>query len=278
MGKRSKKDKEERIDKLLANTGFWSRKEVRELIKEGRVLIGDEPVLEPGQRVRREDLQSLRVFHDDLRSGDEGLITNLITTGGKLYIALFKPVGYLSTTELEAEYPSFLELLANPLDRGTPRIPEKLLKTLSSAGRLDLDSRGLLIVTNDGQLIHRVTHPKWKLPKSYRVKAVKTSRANQASNLRDQLLRGVDIGGELLKAEDVKVEDHSEDQVTLQITITHGPYRGIRRALRELGYKVIDLLRFRIGPLELGDLREGYYRFLRREEVDELRRALKLSS
>ncbi len=278
MGKRPKKGKEERIDKLLANTGFWSRKEVRELIKEGRVLIGDEPVLEPEQRVRRENLQSLRVFHDDLRSEDEGLIANLISTGGKLYIALFKPVGYLSTTELEAEYPSFLELLANPLDRDTPRIPEKLLKSLSSAGRLDLDSRGLLIVTNDGQLIHRITHPKWKLPKSYRVKAVKLSRASQGSNLIDQLLRGVDIGGEFLKAEDVKVEEQSEDQVTLQITITHGPYRGIRRALKKLGYKVVDLLRFRIGPLELGDLREGYYRFLRREEVDELRRALKLSS
>ena len=266
--------KKERIDKILSSTGFWSRKKVREFIKEGRVLVGDEPVLQPSQKIPLSQLRNLRIFLEGFSLQDEfseevfkHILNNYVKRGkGEIYLILNKPIGYLSTTELEANYPSFLELLASPLNPKSPKIPQSLLKRVSPAGRLDVDSRGLLLITSDGWLIHRITSPKSNVPKVYEVKVTPDPK-EEVINL---LMKGVELSsGEVLRARSVSLLGK-----TLRITLTHGPHRGIRRALRKLGYQVIDLQRIRIGLLELGDLREGEYRLLRDEEVEELLRTL----
>jgi len=234
-----------RLDKYISKALGVSRKGAKELIRQGRVWID-------GQPVKRADFKvppNAKVSVD----GEE------VELKEKIYLMLYKPIGYLSTTEREADYPSFLELL-----------PEYEHLKPFAAGRLDVDAEGFLLVTNDGLFAHRITHPKWKVPKTYEVELEKPLGGEDI----DKLLRGeVKIDGKPVEVKDIK--PLGEKKVLL--TLTEGRYHIVKRLFKELGNKVLRLKRVAIGSVNLDpSLREGEYRELTEEELESLRRSVGL--
>ncbi|NPB06166.1 MAG: rRNA pseudouridine synthase [Aquificae bacterium] len=226
-----------RLDRFVAKALGVSRKEARKLIRDGRVTIDGKTVTDPSFSVK---------------GGVVALDGKPLETPRKVYLALFKPAGYLSTTERDGPYPSFLELLGESF-RG---------RRLFAAGRLDAPSRGLLIVTDDGQLAHAVTHPKRKVEKEYLVKLDKPFKEELTA------LRAVEVEGKPVAVKEAELVD--ED--LLRLVLTEGRYRIIRRLMKALGYEVEDLLRVRVGPVRLEGLKEGTFRPLTEEELELLKR------
>ncbi|MEO0279117.1 MAG: pseudouridine synthase, partial [candidate division WOR-3 bacterium] len=137
---------------------------------------------------------------------------------------------------------------------------------LFPVGRLDRSSEGLLILTNDGELAYRLTHPKFKVPKTYLV----TINGNIQKPQIVRLLEGIEDRGQLLRAKSVKLLKASSERSELEIILTEGKNREIRRMFNRLGFKVHRLIRTRIGPIHLGELRVGKWRFLTKSEVQAL--------
>ena len=172
---------------------------------------------------------------------------------------LNKPKGYLSTTEQNRDYPSFLELL-----------PEYEHLKPFAAGRLDVDAEGFLLITTDGELAHRITHPKWKVPKTYEVELEKPLSEEDLRKIQN---REIKVEGKPVAVE--KVEQISPNRVLL--TISEGRFHIVKRLFKELGNRVVSLKRIAIGPIELDpSLQEGEYRELTEEEVKALKKSVKL--
>ena len=234
-----------RLDKYISKAFGVSRKVAKELIRQGRVCIN-------GQRVRRADFKvptNSKVVID----GEE------LELKEKIYLMFYKPKGYLSTTERESDYPSFLELLSE----------NEHLKPFA-AGRLDVDAERFLLVTNDGLFAHRITHPRWGVSKTYEVILEKPISSEDV----DKLLRGeVQVEGKPVKAKEVKLLDKN----MVLLTLTEGKYHIVKRLFRSLGNKVLHLKRVTIGGVTLDpSLREGEYRELTEEELKKLKRLVKL--
>ncbi|RTZ59866.1 MAG: 16S rRNA pseudouridine(516) synthase [Gammaproteobacteria bacterium] len=234
-----------RLDKYISKALGVSRKVAKELIRQGRVWID-------GKVIKKADFKvspNAKVVID----GEE------LELKEKIYLMLYKPKGYLSTTEREADYPSFLDLL-----------PEYEHLKPFAAGRLDVDAEGFLLVTNDGLFAHRITHPRWGVSKTYEVVLEKPLSSEDIA----KLLRGeVKIGGKPIKVKEIKPLE--ENRVLL--TLTEGKYHIVKRLFRSLGNKVLYLKRVAIGGVTLDpSLREGEYRELTEEEVKKLKRLVKL--
>jgi len=230
----------ERLQKILARAGLGSRRSCEGLIAEGRVAVNGAVVLEPGTRA------------DPARDG--------ITVDGRriradnlVYYALNKPRGVISTTDAAAE-DAVLDLVP-PQPRVFP------------VGRLDVDSEGLMVFTNDGELANRMTHPRYGLERVYRVE-VKGAVTREAL---DKLRKGVHLAEGKTLPPGVQVLREAPEGGTLEVTVREGLNREVRRMLAAVGLKVKRLARIRLGPLALGRLRPGEFRELDPSELAELR-------
>ena len=226
-----------RLNRFLASAGLGSRRGVEEIIRTGRVKINGRVVTELATEVGSED--SVKVG------------SRVLKTEPPLTAVLFKPQGFVCSADDELGRRTIFELL-----------PQNWPRTYH-VGRLDRESEGLLLVTNDGQLALSLTHPRFKIEKEYEVRIDKPIEPAH----REKLLRGFQIIGGRAKAESVTVVSPQ----LLRIVLMQGIKRQIRLMLYELGYEVVRLCRIRIGTLKAGKLRPGDWRLLTPREFDSLR-------
>ncbi len=232
-----------RLQKVLAAAGVGSRRACEELIAAGRVKV-DGSVAELGARV---DPQTAVVEVD----GDRVTVRDDL-----VYLALNKPRGVLSAMSDDRGRRTLAEFVG---DR-----PERLFHV----GRLDNDSEGLLLLTNDGELAHRLTHPSFGVQKTY----LATVPAPVGKAVGRRLLAGVDLDDGPARADAFRVVQQHEDRAIVEIVLHEGRKHIVRRMLDEVGHPVSRLVRTRIGPVHLGGQRAGTTRPLTRAELADLHR------
>lgn len=233
----------ERLNKYLAHAGVGSRRHCDELIARGRVTVNGRAVRELGTKVEPSDA----VCVDGQPLHDEKLV----------YWLLNKPRGYLCTNFDPGGRPRAIDLV--------PHVSQRVY----TVGRLDEDSEGLLLLTNDGDLANRLTHPRFGVEKTYHVQV---AGHPDRDNL-EQLLKGVWLSEGHVRARRVRRLKSQGESSWLEIVLNEGKNREIRRMLARLGHKVMVLRRIAIGPVHLDRLRRGKARRLKVEELERLRRA-----
>lgn len=232
--------KPERLQKYMARCGVASRREAENIILDGRVKVNKKIVTELGVKV---DEDNDKVFLDG----------ELIKPEKKLYyIMLNKPKGYITTVKDEFERKTVLELVKDIDARLYP------------VGRLDYDSEGLLLLTNDGDFAYKMTHPTQHIPKKYHAIVDGVADLGHVMKLR----QGVEIDGYLTKPAKVEIADTKERTTLLKITVSEGKNRQIRRMCEAVGLPVIKLTRVSIGNVVLGNLPKGKWRHLTEAEVN----------
>ena len=238
----------ERLDKLLSSTGRWSRKEVKDLVRQGRVLAGEVPVRKPEEKF---DPQA-----DLIRVDGE-----VVDCAPFVYLMLHKPAGLLSATE-DRDQKTVLDLLPPHLRR----------RGLFPVGRLDKDTTGLLLLTDDGALAHELLSPKKHVDKVYLARVDGKTDASDTAALAAGMVLG--DGLHCLPAGLEPLGDGSSCLVTLR----EGKYHQVKRMLAARGKPVLALKRLSMGPLRLDEgLEEGAWRPLTPEETETLKRAVGLS-
>jgi 23S rRNA pseudouridine2605 synthase len=235
----------ERLQKVLAAAGLGSRRQCEELILAGRVEVGGKPATELGTRV---DPGRERIRVDGVP----------LARPKRVYYALHKPAGVVCTSRDPSGRPRAIDLV--------PAANERLF----TVGRLDLNSEGLILVTNDGELANQLTHPRYGVEKTYRVLVA----GDPSPEVVSQLRRGVRLAEGLAKVARLRVIRRYKQSALLEMVLDEGRNREIRRVLARVGHKVLRLVRIGIGPLRLGTLPSGEYRRLNRGEVNALRRAV----
>lgn len=232
------------LERVLSKAGLGSRVEARRWIAEGRVAVNG--------RVTRDPDRWIDMGRDRVRFDGEPLVTR-----ERVYVLLYKPTGYLTTYKDPGGRPTVYDLLA---DVGTFVTP---------VGRLDLDTSGLLLMTNDNQFAERVTNPESHVPKTYLVKASSLLSDEQLQQLRD----GIELAdGPTRPATVTRVRD-SAKYTHFEITLTEGRNRQVRRMVEALDARVLKLVRVKIGPIAIGKLAIGTWRMLTRAECDALNAA-----
>jgi 23S rRNA pseudouridine2605 synthase len=226
------------LERVFSKSGAGSRTDARSWIGAGRVAVNGAVVRNPDQWV-------------DLERDSVTLDGRPLRAAPKTYLLLYKPKGYLTTYRDPEHRPTVYDLLQ---DAG---------RWLSPVGRLDLDTSGLLLMTNDTAFGERIMNPDHKVPKTYQVKAATLLTDDQL----DQLRRGVVLHDGPTKPAEVRRLRDSGRRTHLEITITEGRNRQVRRMLEAVGSKVLKLVRTAIGPLSIGDLPIGKWRELSAEEV-----------
>ena len=229
----------QRVNRWLAQSGVCSRREAEGLIADGLVSIDGERVDDPGRKILPGQTLTLA---DRAEARLEGFTA-----------VLNKPVGYVSGQPEPGHTPAVRLLAPDTLVGDSPVIPDAKM-SLPPLGRLDLDSHGLLILSNDGVLAKAVIGPQSELDKEYLVRVTGAIEARKLALLR----HGLELDGRKLKPARVTVVRPQ----TLRFVLTEGRNRQIRRMCDLVGLRVVDLYRVRIGPLELGDLPEGRWRVL----------------
>lgn len=232
-----------RLQKFLAGAGVSSRRKAEDLISAGKVKVNGEVVTELGTKI------------DDAK--------DVITVSGKkiesaetIWIALHKPRGYLSTRKDPEGRPTVYDLLP------------PALHTLFYVGRLDLDSEGLLLMTNDGDTANRLLHPRYEVERVYEV----LIRGELKPDRIERLLEGVELEDGIARAENVKVLGVTRNEMRLRLTLREGKKREVRRMLWAVGHKVLRLKRLSYGPIKLDRLPEGKWRKLSEDELARLAR------
>lgn len=237
-----------RLNRFLARAGVASRRGADDLIAAGRVSVNGAIVTELGSTV---DPDADAVEFD-------GRPVTLPPTLS--YIALNKPVGYVVTLSDPQGRPTVRDLVT---DVGASVVP---------VGRLDARTEGLLILTDDGELAHRVAHPSFELDKVYAVVA----RGVLSEDSRRRLEGGIELDGRMTAPARVTVRSTTHHTTVAEIVIHEGRKRQVRRMFEAVGHPVRALKRLSIGPIELGDLRPGAWRRLSEDEAQSLRRAVGL--
>jgi len=227
------------LQKFIAASGYCSRRRAEEFIREGFVTVNGRQA-ELGMAV--DDTDEIKV--------DGELIRN---TAKKIYIALNKPIGYVCTNRSFKNEKNIFDLVASE-------------ERLFIVGRLDKDSRGLTLLTNDGDWANIMSHPRYEKEKEYEVK-IRNYEPEIANDreLSSQLLSGIDIGNGdgIVKAKKIKYLGGNK----FQIVLGEGKKRQIRRMFQVLGYEVDDLLRKRVGNIRLADLKEGEWKYFQPEKT-----------
>ncbi len=232
----------ERLQKVLARVGVGSRRACDELVRAGRVTVNGERA-ELGTRV---DPERDVVEVDGV---PVGLSTDLV------YLVLHKPVGVITSAQDTRGRTTVLELV--------PKHPR-----VFPVGRLDLDSSGVLLMTNDGEFANRVAHPRYEVRKTY----VAEVRGNVArANVRS-LARGIELDDGLVRAEHARILASTPGRAMVEIVVREGRNRLVRRMFDAVGLDVASLVRTAIGPVRLGRLKAGQWRQLKRTEILELQR------
>jgi 23S rRNA pseudouridine2605 synthase len=235
---------EERLHKILAHAGVGSRRKCEDLIASGRVSVDGQPMRELGTKI---DVNSHQISVD----GEP------IHTERPVYWLVNKPRGYLCTNHDPARRPLAIELV--------PHVSQRVY----TVGRLDEASEGLLLLTNDGDLAFRLTHPRFGAEKTYLVQVAGHPSADDLQ----RLLKGVWLSDGHVKARQAQRVKNQGESAWLRIVLNEGKNREIRRMLAKLGHKVLRLKRVAIGGVQLGNLKPGKARRLSPTELASLRRA-----
>ena len=225
------------LSKYLSVCGIASRRKSCDLIKQGKVQVNQEIVKEPGYKISSRDKV---VFAEEQVLSQE-----------KVYIMLNKPRGYICTSDDPYAPLKAIDLIKLP--------PEQSRIRLFSAGRLDKDSEGLLIFTNDGDYVEKIMHPKHEILKNYQVK----TNSEILDNVLDKLRGGIDDDNEFLKPKKII----REGKCQYKFILNEGKKREIRRMMRFAGPEIRSLKRTSLGSLLLGTLESGQWRYLTPEDI-----------
>ena len=231
-----------RINQYLASAGVTSRRKADELIEEGRVKVNGAVLTSPGYHVEDGDIVEV----------DGARIT---PSDRKVYYLLNKPAGYVTSTADKEGRPLVTEL-----------VPDEV--RVFPVGRLDLNTTGLLILTNDGDLSNKLMHPSHEFSKRYIVRAQGIVTRAEAARLE----KGIDIGGFVTSPADVHLLKHDRNSTLAEIVIHEGKNRQVRRMFKARGHPVLELCRTGLGNLEIGRLAIGQFRKLSPAEVEQLKR------
>ena len=234
---------EMRLQKFLAEAGIASRRASEELILEGRVSVDGIQVRVLGSKVDPE-ISTVEVDGEAIR---------LKKT--KTYLAFYKPRGILSTMSDPDSRPSLGDFFKDYGSR------------LFHIGRLDKDSEGLILLTNDGELTHRATHPSYGLNKKYLVEIEGTLEKSEEA----QILAGIQLEDGLAKADSLlKIRETKNESTWYEVVIHEGRYHIVRRMFEELEHPVLQLIRTNFGPIGIGELKPGRFRHLNGVEIENL--------
>ena len=240
-----------RLQKVLSQAGIASRRVAERMIIDGRVEVDGQLVTELGTRVDP-DASVIRV--DGAR---------VVLDDSLVYLALNKPRGMHSTMSDDRGRPCIGDLVEHRV-RGN--------KKLFHVGRLDADTEGLILLTNDGELAHRLMHPSFEVPKTY----LATVNGAVPRGLGKKLRAGIELDDGPVAVDDFAVVDAIPGKTLLRVTLHEGRKRIVRRMLAEVGFPVQTLVRTDIGAVSLGEQRPGSIRALRRNEIGELYKAVGL--
>jgi len=232
----------QRINRILSEAGIASRRKADEMISAGRVMLNGKILRELGAKAE---------WGKDIIKVDGKEIPG---PADKIYLMLNKPFGYVCT-------------LSDP--QGRPIVTD-LLKEISQriypVGRLDFDSMGLLLLTNDGDFSFQLTHPRYHVPRTYKI----TVQGIVTEKDIDSIQKGIELEDGFIKASSAAIIGRQGEKSLVRLTIAQGRNRIVRRMIEALGYSVVHLVRIGFGTLELGNLKVGRYRNLEPEEVNEL--------
>ncbi len=231
-----------RINKYIADAGICSRRKADELIANGNVKINGVVV---------------DVMGVDVAEGDVVEVNGRVISGdhSKVYVAVNKPLGVITSMEDDRDRATVADIVAD--------IPERLFPV----GRLDYNTTGLLLMTNDGQLTYTLTHPKHEVFKTYEARVEGVISDARLRKLRN----GVDIGGFVTSPARVRLIKQMPRYAVVEISIREGKNRQVRKMFAAVGNRVQALKRTRIGEIRLGRLKEGHYRKLTKEEIEYLK-------
>lgn len=231
-----------RLQKFLAEAGIASRRRCEDFIRAGRVRVNGQIVWQLGARV---DPLHDRIEFDGQR----------VRLESKTYVVLYKPRGYLTTADDPQGRRKVIDLVAD--------LPQRLFPV----GRLDYDAEGLLLLTNDGELAHRLTHPRFNIPKTYLV----TLDGIPRPDVLQRMATGITLEDGPTAPAHVHLQRSDNYRALVEMTIREGRNRQVRRMWAAFGFEVLRLKRTRMADLELSGLRPGQHRHLRFEEVCALR-------
>ena len=229
-----------RISKFLSRAGIASRRKSELLILEGRISVNGITVKDLSARID--------TCRDKVKFNNKE-----ITIPEKIYLALNKPPGYLSTVKDDFKRNTVMDLVKGFKDN----------VRLFPVGRLDFDSRGLILLTNDGDFALKITHPRYMVTKSYEIIL---DRLIETKDIR-AIKEGVGLEGRKIAVSEFQAGTENAGNNIVRITIHEGRKRILRKLFDFLGYKVIDLKRIKIGELSLNSLREGEYRVLDKDDI-----------
>ena len=230
-----------RLNKYIAQSGYCSRRDADVLIEAGKVRVNESVVREFGFSVGVKD----RVYINN----------QLIKPQELTYIRYYKPAGYITTMDDEKGRKTIYDILPDTV------------KNLKPVGRLDKDSTGLLIMTNDGDLLNELIHPSIRIPKVYRVCV--QGKLNQ--NHLEQMAKGIEIEpGKMAYAESMIV-DFEGKNTALQVVLYQGLNRQIRKMMDYLGHPVVSLKRLSHGPIDILGLKKGQFKYLKPKQISDLK-------
>ncbi|NLV76616.1 MAG: rRNA pseudouridine synthase [Tissierellia bacterium] len=233
-----------RLQKYMAKCGIASRRKSEEIILEGRVKVNDIVVKELGMTINpKKDI--VKVDNEIIKLEEN-----------KIYIMLNKPKGYVTTVKDKHSEKIVLDLINGVKERIYP------------VGRLDVDTTGLLLLTNDGDLAYKLTHPSYEIPKKY-IALVKGIPNNKKLY---KFRKGLKIDGRMTAEAYIKILKRNRDTSLLEISIHEGRNRQVRKMCKYIGHPVIQLERVAIGKLELGNLGIGEWRYLTSKEIEYLKK------
>jgi 23S rRNA pseudouridine2605 synthase len=233
----------ERIQKILAKAGIASRREAERMVVEGRVLVNGKIV------------EALGFKADPSRDHIKVDGKRLSPFEPKVILLLNKPRGYLSTVKDPEGRPTIIDLLKNVRWRIYP------------VGRLDFDAEGLLLLTNDGDLAHLLSHPRFSVPKTYLVKVAGVPEEKKLIRLR----RGVMLEDGEARAVSCSLIRQREKNSWVRVVVTEGRNHLVKRMFLAIGHTVLKLKRIEYGPVQLGDLPFGQFRYLTPEEMEKIK-------
>lgn len=232
-----------RLQKFMAKCGVASRRKSEEMILQGQVKVNGTTIKELGVKI-------------DI---DQDIVTidgkTLKVEENKIYILLNKPVGYITTMSDEFNRKKVIDLLKNIEERVYP------------VGRLDYDTSGLLLLTNDGDLAYKLTHPKYEIKKKYIAKVSGVPTEQELKQFRE----GLRIENYITSKAKIRIVSKEKDNSILEIVIHEGKNRQVRKMCSKIGHAVIELKRIEMGEIKLGDVKEGKWRYLSPTEVEYLK-------
>jgi pseudouridine synthase len=238
-----------RLNKFLAQAGVASRREADRMITQGRVSLNGEMVESLGTLID-EKTDKVRVDGKRIKSDTS-----------HIYLLLNKPSGYLVTVKDPFQRPTIMDLLPS------------LKKRIYPVGRLDFDSEGLLLLTNDGDLAHRLMHPRFRVKKEYLIMV----KIKPDSSSLVRLEKGIYLDGKKTAPAKIRILSTTKRGTRIKVELHEGRKRELRRMFEAVGHNVLSLKRVSFGSLSLGGLKKGQWRYLTREELARLKKDVRLN-